>query len=175
MTRAREAVIGHFPTEAGARKAYTRLRRACLFRPHMRILVQSPRTGHAELPLSCTDVRGAMFRGAIFGALTGALGASCVGAAGAGGLAFGPLVVAIGLLSGAGLGVFAGALMGPIEPLPSLLAIESSGASLIIESPDVADLAWATEHFRHHGVLVDAAPARPSTPLAPTSPEALVG
>ena len=63
MSKAREAVIGHFGNARQAREAYVRLRRAQLFRPEMEIQVRTPNKHHQALPLSATDLRGATFRG----------------------------------------------------------------------------------------------------------------
>lgn len=48
MSKAREAVIGHFGNAQQAREAYVRLRRAQLFRPEMEIQVRTPNKHHQD-------------------------------------------------------------------------------------------------------------------------------
>jgi len=171
MSKAKEAVIGHFVNARLAREAYVRLRRAQLFRPRMEIQVRTPNKGHEELPLSATDLRGATLRGAALGAVAGLVGAAFFGAVGAAGMGFSPLLAGFGILGGMLLGLFAGALLGPMEPHPVLAAVESDsgGASLIVDSTEEGDLKWASAFFRNRDALVETTPPSPAS-IAPPAP-----
>lgn len=164
MSKAREAVIGHFGTAQQARQAYVRLRRAQLFRPEMEIQVRTPGKHHQDLPLSATDLRGATLRGAGLGAVAGLIGAAFFGAAGTAGIGFSPMLAVIGILGGLALGMFAGALLGPMEPHPALAEVESTGASLIVDSPNEGDLKWAAAFFRNRDALIDASRPKSEPP-----------
>jgi len=167
MSNAKEVVVGHFGSAHQARKAYVQLRRAQLFRPKMEIQVRTPNKNHQDLPLSATDVRGATFRGATLGAVAGLVGAAFLGASGAAGIGFSPLLAGIGVLGGLFLGMFAGALIGPMEPHPALATVEATGASLLVDSPSERDLTWAAAFFRNIDALVEATPPRPASNAPP--------
>jgi len=164
MSKAREAVIGHFGNARQAREAYVRLRRAQLFRPEMEIQVRTPNKHHQDLPLSATDLRGATLRGAALGAVAGLIGAAFFGAVGASGIGFSPMLAGIGIIGGLVLGMFAGALLGPMEPHPALAEVESEGATLIVDSPNEGDLKWASAFFRNRDALIEAANRPKSEP-----------
>jgi hypothetical protein len=176
MSKAREAVIGHFSTARQAREAYVALRRAQLFRPEMEIQVRTPNKHHQDLPLSATDVRGATFRGAALGAVAGLIGAAFFGAVGGTVIGFSPLLAGLGIMGGLVLGMFAGALLGPMEPHPALAEIESTGASLIVDSPHESDLKWAAAFFRNRDALIDSRPKSvPPPPAVPRRPSPSLG
>ncbi len=172
MRKAREAVIGHFAGAKHARQAYVRLRRAQLFRPEMEVQVRTPDQNHQDLPLSATDLRGATLRGAGLGAVAGLIGAAFFGAVGST-AGFSPLLAALGIIGGLVLGMFAGALLGPMEPHPALAQIEATGASLIVDSTEEGDLKWAAAFFRSRDALVgDRAKSDPPPPTPPARPVA---
>lgn len=169
MSNGKEIVIGHFGSARQVRKAYRQLRRAQLFRPEMEIQVRTPSTDHQDLPLAATDVRGATLRGAAFGAVAGLVGAAFLGAVGPGGIGFSPLLAGLGVLGGLVLGMFAGVLIGPMEPHPALADVEASGTSLLVDSPRESDLQWAAAFFRNIDALVEETPPRPAPNEPPPS------
>ena len=150
MSLVQSKTLAGFDDRKMARQCLRELRRGQLWRPEMKITVQSKRMGHEELPLKFTHARGALLQGMVMGSIGGALAGVVASLVDNGGVS--PGFVAAFFFMGLLMGGFAGAIVGPMNPNPSLGELErDGGVALLIESSDVKDIEWADRVFHKWG------------------------
>lgn len=139
-----------------ARACIRELRRGQLSRPTMKFTVQSRRKGHEELPLSFTHARGALFQGAAVGGVVGLLAGVFISVLEAQTRGIEPVFIVAFCIAGLIMGGFAGALVGPMNPDPSLDHLEREGElAILVESHDASDIEWAQRVLARWGAHHD--------------------
>lgn len=167
MRRSMSVTISHllarFEDAKHARQCFIALRRRQLFRPELHVAVQHERKGHEELPLGFTHARAGVIQGAILGGLAGLVTGVIVAVGEGRTLGSAPVFAALFALFGLLMGGFAGALLGPMNPKPSLERAEEDGALLLlIESTENNDIEWAKRTVAKAGGVVVEAPGQPA-------------
>jgi hypothetical protein len=160
MSLVHSKTLAGFDDMKMARQCLRELRRGQLWRPEMKITVQSNKKGHEELPLKFTHARGALLQGMLLGSIAGAIAGAVISLVDQS-HGFSPVFfVAAFAFMGLLMGGFAGAIVGPMNPNPSLGELErDGGVALLIESSDVKDTEWADRVFHKWG-------AKPALPAA---------
>ncbi len=130
------------------------LRRGQLWRPGMDIRVQSERKGHEELPLTFTHARAGLFQGMLIGGAVGFASGLVITLIESSSRGFQPIFAFLFCVLGTILGLFAAALVGPMNPDKKIGAMEKEGnAILAVESEDPSDVDWATQVMLRHGAV----------------------
>lgn len=156
-------LLARFEDAHHARKCFIALRRRQLFKPELHVAVQHERKGHEETPLGFTHARAGVVQGAILGGLGGLVTGVIVAVSEGRSLASAPVFAALFALFGLIMGGFAGALLGPMNPKPSLEKAEHDGALLLlIESTEDKDIEWAKRTVAKAGGTVVEAPGQPA-------------
>lgn len=144
--------FGRFHDMKHVRDCLRELKRGQLWRPKMKVVVQSTRKGHEELPMSFTHARGALLQGIALGAAVGLGAGIVISFVEAGTRGIQPVFIVAFCLFGLIMGGFAGALVGPMNPDPVIEKIEKAGDVMVaVESTEISDIDWASEILARYG------------------------
>jgi hypothetical protein len=150
MLSAMRLTLARFEDGATARACLRELRRGQLWRTAMRVIVRS-----GDQTLAFDGQRSSRLRGILMGASVGIAAGLTISLVEAKARGIEPVFVVAFCVFGIVLGAFAGALVAPLEPDPSLDSLADGSAVVAVESPREADVDFAALVFRKFGAVPD--------------------